>query len=130
MSETRKIAASIDEFIADFPTDVQKILEKIRNLIHELAPTAEEAICYGIPTFKLKKKNLVHFAGLKNHIGFYPTPSGIEAFKEKLSNYEFSKGSVQFPLTKPIPYDLIKEIVEFRIKEVNNTGKKSSKKKE
>jgi len=106
----------IDEQIAKFPKDVQEILEKIRATIRKAAPDAEETINYGIPTFTLKG-NLVHFAGFKNHIGFYPTPSGIEKFKKELSVYKGAKGSVQFPLDKPIPYGLISKIVKFRVKE-------------
>ena len=106
----------IDEYIAMFPKDVQKILENLRQVIRETAPDAEETIDYGIPTFKLNG-NLVHFAAFKNHIGFYPTPSGIDAFKKELSPYKQSKGTVQFPLDKPIPVVLVKEIVKFRIKE-------------
>jgi uncharacterized protein YdhG (YjbR/CyaY superfamily) len=115
MSETRKKYSSIDEYIGDFPKESQEIMKKIRKIIKELDPNLEEAISYQMPTFKLKKKNLVHFAAFKNHIGFYPTPSGIEAFTKQLSSYKFSKGSVQFPLNQPIPYDLIKEITKFRI---------------
>jgi uncharacterized protein YdhG (YjbR/CyaY superfamily) len=99
---------TIDEYIAMFPTDVQKILENLRQLIRETAPEAEETIDYGIPTFKLNG-NLVHFAAFKNHIGFYPAPSGIEAFKKELSLYKQSKGTVQFPLDKPIPIDLVED---------------------
>jgi len=113
---------TIDEYNAMFPTDVQKILENLRQVIRETAPTADETIDYGIPTFKLNG-NLVHFAAFKNHIGFYPTPSGIEAFKKELSHYKQSKGTVQFPLDKPIPFDLVKKIVEFRVKE-NESRKK------
>jgi uncharacterized protein YdhG (YjbR/CyaY superfamily) len=107
---------TIDEYIAMFPKNVQKILENLSQVIRETAPEAEETIDYGIPTFKLNG-NLVHFAAFKNHIGFYPTPSGIEAFKEELSSYKQSKGTVQFPLNKPIPFDLVKKIVAFRVKE-------------
>jgi len=107
---------TIDEYIAGFPPDVQEILEKIRTTIREAAPEAGETIKYQIPTFTLKG-NLVHFAAFKKHIGFYPEPTGIEAFKNELSVYEGAKGSVQFPLDQPIPYDLISRIVEFRVKE-------------
>jgi len=95
---------------------VQEILKKIRAAIKESAPAAEEAISYQIPTFKLHG-NLVHFAAFKNHIGFYPTSSGILHFKKQLSGYELSTGTAQFPLDKPIPYDLIRKIVRFRVKE-------------
>jgi uncharacterized protein YdhG (YjbR/CyaY superfamily) len=106
----------VDEYIKDFPQDVQQILEKVRATIRKAAPSAEEIINYGIPTFTLKG-NLVHFAAFKTHIGFYPTPSGIEQFKKELSAYKGAKGSVQFPLDKPIPYGLISKIVKFRVKE-------------
>jgi uncharacterized protein YdhG (YjbR/CyaY superfamily) len=104
----------IDEYISGFPNDVQEILEVVRATIQEAAPGAEETINYQIPTFELHG-NLVHFAGFKNHIGFYPTPSGVEKFKDQLSVYETSKGTVRFPLEEPIPYDLIREIVAFRV---------------
>ena len=96
---------NMDEYIVNSPTGVQPILEKVRVTIRTAAPEAEEIINYGIPTFTLKG-NLVHFAGFKSHIGFYPTPSGIEKFKKELSVYEGAKGSVKFPLDKPIPYAL------------------------
>jgi uncharacterized protein YdhG (YjbR/CyaY superfamily) len=111
-------ATTIDQFIAGYPKDVRDILQNIRELIKKEAPTAQEAIVYGIPTFKLHEKNLIHFSGFEQHIGFYPTPAAIEAFKKELSGYKSAKGSVQFPLDKPIPYELIKKIVVFRIKEV------------
>lgn len=106
----------IDEYIASFPEDVREILEKIRATIRKAAPDAQERISYQMPTFALEG-NLVHFAAFKEHIGFYPTPSGIESFKNDLSGYETSKGTVRFPLDKPIPYDLISRIVAFRVKE-------------
>lgn len=106
----------IDEYIASFPEDVHVILEKLRMTIREAAPEAEETISYQIPTFTLKG-NLVHFAAYKKHIGFYPSPSGIEKFKKELSAYEGAKGSVRFPLDKPVPFDLVSKIVEFRVKE-------------
>jgi uncharacterized protein YdhG (YjbR/CyaY superfamily) len=108
---------TIDEYIKSFPEDVQSILERMRQTIQKAAPEAVEEISYQIPTFKLNGKNLVHFAGYKNHIGFYPIPSSIQAFKKKLSQYNGGKGSVQFPLDKPIPYELVKEIVVFRMHE-------------
>jgi uncharacterized protein YdhG (YjbR/CyaY superfamily) len=107
---------NIDEYIASFPNDVQEILEKIRMTIRKAAPDAEETINYQIPTFTLKG-NLVHFAAFKEHIGFYPTPTGIDKFKKELSVYEGAKGSVKFPLDQPIPFDLIGKIVKFRVKE-------------
>ena len=106
----------MDKYITGFPKDVQAILKKIRKTIRKAAPNAEETINYGIPTFTLEG-NLVHFAGFKNHVGFYPAPSGIEKFKRELSAYEGAKGSVKFPLDQPIPYNLIGEIVAFRVKE-------------
>lgn len=107
---------TIDEYILRYPPNVQEILRNIRILIQEEAPDATEKISYQMPTFVLHG-NLVHFAAHTNHIGFYPTPSGIEAFQKELSRYKSAKGSVQFPLDKPIPYDLIREIVKFRVKE-------------
>ena len=115
---------NIDEYIAGFPKEVQEILEKIRLTIRNAAPAAEERISYQLPTFTFKG-NLVHFAAFKKHIGLYPTPSGIEKFKNELSAYEGAKGSVQFPLDKPIPYELISEIVKFRVKE--NLGRAEAK---
>ena len=122
-------ASPMEEFIARYPATVQVILQKIRAVIHKSAPKAEEAMSYGIPTFKLNGKNLVHFSAFKEHIGFYPTPSGIEKFKKELAVYEGAKGSVKFPLDKPIPYALITKIVQFRVKEVSaqTAPKKSTK---
>ena len=114
---------TIDAYIKTFPQNVQEILEKVRQIIHKEAPEAVEAISYGMPTFKLNGKNLVHFAGWKEHIGFYPTPSGIEKFKKELSHYQGAKGSIQFPLNQPIPYDLITQIVKYRIEENINKSK-------
>jgi uncharacterized protein YdhG (YjbR/CyaY superfamily) len=116
-------AKTIDEYIAAFPKDIQKKLIEIRNVIRKAAPDAEETISYAIPTFKLKG-NLVHFAAFKNHIGFYPAPSGIEAFKKELSAYDSSKGGVQFPLDKPLPLLLITRIVKYRVKDNLEKGKK------
>lgn len=107
---------SIDEYIAGFPEGTREVLEKIRMTIKEAAPDAKEAIKYAIPTFTLKG-NLVHFAAFKNHIGFYPAPTGIETFKDALSAYKTGKGSVQFPLDQPMPFDLITKIVQYRISE-------------
>src|SRR5688500_17114141 len=104
---------NIDDYIAGFPTDVQRILQDIRGLIRTAAPEASEALKYRIPTFVLNG-NLVHFAAFEKHIGFYPTPSGIERFKDELSAYPSAKGSVQFPLDKPVPFALIRRIVEYR----------------
>ena len=119
---------TIDEFISQYPPEVQTILQKIRALIQKSAPGAEEAMAYGIPTFKLNSKNLVHFSAFKEHIGFYPTPAGIEKFRKELSAYEGAKGSVKFPLTKPIPYALIGKITQFRVKEVMGHAKEKGKK--
>ena len=107
---------SIDEYIGTFPQEIQILLEQVRVTIKQAAPEAEEAIKYAMPTFVLNG-NLVHFAAFKNHIGFYPVPSGIEAFKKELSVYKGAKGSVQFPLDKPMPLKLISEIVKFRVNE-------------
>ncbi|MEH7483232.1 DUF1801 domain-containing protein [Neobacillus drentensis] len=107
---------SIDEYIQQFPPDVQEKLNTLRKVINESAPDAEEKISYQMPTFALRG-NLVHFAAYKNHIGFYPTSSGIAAFKDELSQYKGAKGSVQFPIEKPLPYILISEIVKFRVAE-------------
>jgi uncharacterized protein YdhG (YjbR/CyaY superfamily) len=116
-----KVFKTIDEYIFAFPKNVQIILEEMRQAISEAAPEAEEAISYGMPAFR-HKGILVYFAAFKNHIGFYPTSSAIEAFKEKLSDYETSKGTVRFPINEPIPFDLVKEIVKFRVRE--NLSKK------
>lgn len=116
MNSAQTTPQTIDDYIAGFPPDVQEILEKIRMIIRQAAPEAAEAIKYQIPTFTLQG-NLVHFAAFKKHIGFYPTPTGTEKFQEALSIYESGKGSVRFPLDKPIPYDLITDIVRFRVQE-------------
>jgi uncharacterized protein YdhG (YjbR/CyaY superfamily) len=107
---------TIDEYIAEFPEEIQDILTKIRTVIREAVPEATEKISYQMPTFYLKG-NLVHFAAFKKHIGFYPTPSGISEFQEELSHYKGAKGSVQFPLDQPIPYDLIRRITLYRKEE-------------
>jgi uncharacterized protein YdhG (YjbR/CyaY superfamily) len=111
----RKTPKDIDDYIEAFPTDVQKILQKIRSSIQKAAPKATEAISYQIPTFKLNGKNLIHFAAFKNHIGLYPAPRGVNEFKDELAKYEGGKGTAQFPLDKPIPYDLIERIVKFKL---------------
>ena len=107
---------TITEYIKAFPNDIQNILERMRQTIRKAAPGAVETISYRMPAFKLNG-NLVFFAVFKNHIGFYPTASGIAAYKNKLAAYKFSKGAIQFPLDKPIPYDLVEDIVLFRVKE-------------
>jgi len=111
-----KPPTTIDEYIAGFPSDVQDILHKIRATIRKAAPQAEETIKYQMPTFILQG-NLVHFAAFKTHIGFYPTPSGVENFAAELARYQTSKGAIQFPLDQRIPYSLITRIVKFRVKE-------------
>jgi uncharacterized protein YdhG (YjbR/CyaY superfamily) len=108
---------TIDDYIASFPKNVQTILEKIRQTIRKAAPGATEAISYQIPTFKLNGSNLVHFAAWQDHIGFYATPSGNVAFTKDLARYKVAKGSIQFPLDEPIPYDLVTKIAKFRVKE-------------
>lgn len=117
---------SIDEYIASFPEDIQNILNDIRATIRAAAPEATEKISYQMPTFFLNG-NLVHFAGFKTHIGFYPTPSGIDEFKAELSKYKGSKGSIQFPIDQPVPLDLIAKIVKYRVSE--NLKKAASKSK-
>jgi uncharacterized protein YdhG (YjbR/CyaY superfamily) len=120
---SRSTANSIDEYIAQFPPETQRVLEELRALIKTSAPGATETISYAIPTFDLNGRHLVHFAGYAKHTGFYPAGSGIEAFKEELKPYKSGKGSVRFPLDQPLPTDLIRRIVEFRVEE--NTGKAS-----
>lgn len=111
---------SIDEYIESFSGDIKDRLIRLREIIKEEAPMATERISYQMPTFHLNG-NLVHFAAYEKHIGFYPTPSGIEAFKDEFKGYKYSKGAVQFPLDESLPEDLIRRIVRFRVKE--NTGK-------
>lgn len=118
-------ASTIDEYIRSFPRDVQAVLERMRQTIRKAAPDAVESISYQMPAFKLNGKALVYFAAFEKHIGFYPIPSGIEAFKEELSQYKQGKGSVQFPLDEPMPYDLVEKIVKYRVKEVLEKGKKA-----
>ena len=125
MDASNKQFKTIDEYISMFPDDVRTILNQVRQTIRTAAPEARETINYQMPTFTLNG-NLVHFAGFKNHIGFYPTPTGIEAFKEELSVYKGAKGSVQFPLDQPMPLSLIRRIVEYRVKE--NSERKPSQK--
>ena len=116
---------TIDEYINTFPEDVRMILNELRQTIRDVAPEAQETINYQIPTFTLNG-NLVHFAAFPNHIGFYPTPSGMEAFKKELFGYKGAKGSVQFPINEPLPLPLIRRIVEYRVKE--NMERKQKKK--
>lgn len=118
-------AKDIDDYIAGFPGEVQDMLQQIRAAIQKVVPDAQEDIKYAIPTFVLNGKNLVHFAAFKHHIGFYPTPTGIESFKKELSKYKQGKGSVQFPLDQPMPLKLITEIVKFNVaRNAEAAGKK------
>jgi len=128
MRMDRPPAGSIDEYISGFPPDVQDILQKVRATIKRAAPDAEEAISYQMPTFRLEG-NLVHFAAFKKHVGLYPTPSATESFRKELSPYETGKGSIRFPLGKPIPYDLIAKIVKFRVRENLGEAEDKGKKK-
>ncbi len=116
MENKRNIYKTIDEYIMAFPEEVQEKLREIREVIKTAAPGAEERISYQIPAFWLKG-NLVYFAAFQNHIGFYPTSSGIESFKNELTSYKFAKGTVQFPIDKPLPLELIGKIVKFRVSE-------------
>ena len=116
---------NIDQYINTFPDEVQVLLQQVRATIKKHAPEAQEKICYGIPTFALNG-NLVHFGAYKNHIGFYPAPSGIKKFEEVLSGYKQGKGSIQFPLDKPLPIDLIAQIVAYRV--IENKEKLAKKK--
>jgi len=118
----RSNATSIDEYIAEFPPETQQVLQAVRAIIRAAAPTATETISYAIPTFDLNG-HLVHFAGYERHIGFYPTPGGMEAFKDELTSYKCAKGSVQFPLDQPMPTDLIRRMVEFRVAKNTEKGK-------
>ena len=117
----RSTARTIDEYIAEFPPETQEVLGELRALIGACAPAATETISYAIPTFDLEGRHLVHFAGYERHVGFYPTARGIAAFEDELKAYKRSKGSVQFPLGRPLPTDLIRRIVESRVAE--STGK-------
>jgi uncharacterized protein YdhG (YjbR/CyaY superfamily) len=110
-------ASPIDDYIAGFPPETQRVLEEVRALIKSVAPDADETISYAIPTFDLYGHHLVHFAGFDKHVGFYPTQSGITAFKNELVPYKSAKGSVQFPLGQPMPWDLLRRMVEFRLQE-------------
>lgn len=112
----KKKVNDIEIYIADYPENVRMIMEKLRQVIKEIVPEARETIGYGIPTFKLKGRNLVHFGGFENHIGFFPGSEAIEVFQKELLPYKTSKGTVQFPLDKPIPYPLVKKIVKYRVK--------------
>lgn len=116
MGENKITYESIDEYISTFPQEIQEILNNLRKVIKEAAPDAVEKISYQMPAFALHGI-LVYFAAFKNHIGFYPTASGIDAFKHELSEYKWSKGAIQFPIKKPLPYELVSRIVKFRVLE-------------
>lgn len=122
-----KTPNSIDEYILDFADEVQALLNQVRSTIKQAAPDAEESISYGMPAYKTHGKPLVYFAGFKNHIGFYATPTGHEEFAKELSKYKQGKGSVQFPIDQPMPLELISQIVEFRV--IENQEKAKAKKK-
>lgn len=120
---------TVDEYIASFPVDIQKMLTRIRNIILKYAPDAEESLVYKMPAYKTFGKTLIYFAGFKDHIGLYATPSGHLEFTKELAKYKHGKGSVQFPVNEPIPYELIREIVEFRVWENKNNFETKTKKK-
>jgi uncharacterized protein YdhG (YjbR/CyaY superfamily) len=129
MMEDNKVKFnSIDEYIGLFPSEVQDILTTLRKVIKEAAPEATEKISYQMPTFAMHG-NLVHFAAYKKHIGFYPAASGVAAFTDKLVEYKTSKGAIQFPIDKPLPYELIKEIVRYRVDENMKRSEEKKKKK-
>jgi len=129
MEENKSTFNSIDEYITSFPSEVQGTLQQLRKIIRDLVPEATEKISYQMPTFALHG-NLVHFAAYKNHIGFYPAASGIREFEQELSAYKWSKGAVQFPIDKPMPYELISRIILFRAAEnMEKANSKSTKKK-
>jgi uncharacterized protein YdhG (YjbR/CyaY superfamily) len=113
----KKLFTTIDEYISTFPDDIQAILEKMRQSIQKAAPDAVETMSYGIPTFNLNGKHVVFFAGWKHHISLYPIPTGDEAFQQEMSHYKRAKGTIQFQLNKPIPYDLVEKIVTLLMKE-------------
>jgi uncharacterized protein YdhG (YjbR/CyaY superfamily) len=115
--------ATIDEYIASFPPDVQEKLQGIRAAIRRTVPDAQEAIRYGIPTFRLAGKNLVHVAAFRDHLSFFPTASGVEKFRKELSEYQLSKGTIQIPLDAPVPYDLVERIARFRADETRTKKK-------
>ncbi len=121
----RSAATTIDEYIAEFPDETREVLEQLRALIRETAPEATETISYAIPTFDLNGRHLVHFAGYARHVGLYPTGSGVEAFRDELEPYKRGKGSVQFPLGTPLPVELIRRIVLFRLDEEAARGARS-----
>jgi uncharacterized protein YdhG (YjbR/CyaY superfamily) len=124
MMAGRPSAGSVDEYIAGFPPATAGLLREVRALIRSVAPGATETISYGIPTFDLERMHLVHFAGYRGHIGLYPAPSGIAAFRDELEPYSPAKGSVRFPLDRPLPTHLIGRIVAFRVAEVSSRAEK------
>ena len=117
MKTAKTSLKNIDEYIGGFPVEVQEILQKVRETIHRAAPKAEETISYNMPTFNLNGHYLIYFAGYKHHISLYPAPSGVPEFREEIAPYESGKGTLKFPLDKPIPYGLIRRVVKHRIKE-------------
>ena len=117
MAMSRKIAKDMNDYISWFPKEAQTLLQQLRNTIKKAAPGAEERISYGIPAFNLNNRYLIYFAGFKNHVSVYPAPRQSEEFKEKLAKYKGGKGTVQFPLDKPLPLGLITQIVKFKVKE-------------
>lgn len=118
MTTVRRAPADIDDYIAGFPPEVQKVLKRIRTTIQKAVPAAEEAISYQIPTFRLHGKNLIHFAAFKEHVGLYPAPREDAEFKEELARYGGGKGTVQFPFDEPLPLDLIRRIARFRARQL------------
>jgi uncharacterized protein YdhG (YjbR/CyaY superfamily) len=126
MNKNERTCDTVEQYITGFPPDVQEILQKIRTIIKEEAPSATERIAYGMPTYTMEK-NLIHFAGYARHIGLYPTPTGIDAFRDELAAYKNAKGSVQFPLSEPIPYDLIRRIARYRVAEQASQNKPTRK---
>jgi uncharacterized protein YdhG (YjbR/CyaY superfamily) len=127
MDKKPDVPQNVDDYIFRFPLEIQEKLQKIRNIVKEAAPEATEKISYQLPTFYLFG-NLVHFGAFKKHIGFYPTPSGMDLFDKELAPYKRAKGSVNFPLDKPIPYDLIEKIVRFRVMENLQKAEEKNKK--
>lgn len=123
MKRAQASPQTIDEYIAGFPNELQKILKKIRTTIRKAAPTAEEKISYQIPTFTLNGKYLIYFAAWKKHVALYPAPRAHEKFKDELAAYEGGKGTVKFPLDRPIPFGLISRIVKFKVKETLEKAK-------
>mgnify|MGYP001233842488 CR=1 FL=1 len=119
----KSAASPIDEYISGFPPETQEVLERLRAVIGASAPGAIETMSYGIPTFDLAGKHLVHFGGFAKHVGLYPTPTGTKAFKSELSHYKTGKGSVRLPLYQPLPEALITRIIEFRVKEVSGDSR-------